>query len=83
MGEVGEQAYNWRAMGEKETFRERKRFRVSCTKCRVTVKQLYLKQHMESLHGICVPQTRGRDIFHPWNDPPGGTESGRLKRGQR
>ena len=35
MGVVGEQAYKWRAMGEKATFRERKRFRVSCTKCRV------------------------------------------------
>ena len=48
-------------MGEKATFRERKRFWVSCTECRVTVKQSYLKQNMEILHGICAPQTRGVD----------------------
>ena len=48
-------------MGEGATFRERKRFRVSCTECGVRVKQSYLKQHMESLHGICAPQTRGVD----------------------
>ena len=65
MGEVGEQAYNWRAMGEKETFRERKRFRVSCTECRVTVKEFYLKQHMESLHVKCVPNIRGRESSSP------------------
>ena len=48
-------------MGEGATFRERKRFRVSCTECGVKAKQSYLKQHMESLHGICVPQMRGVD----------------------
>ena len=48
-GGVGEQAYNWWEMGEKATFRERKRFRVICTECRVTVTQLYLKQHMDIL----------------------------------
>ena len=48
-------------MGEGATFRERKRFRVSCTECGVTVKQSYFKHHIESLHGICVPQTRGAD----------------------
>ena len=64
-GEVGEKSYNLWAMGEKATFRERKRFRVSCTKCRVTVKQLYLKHHMESLHGICVPKIMGRDSSSP------------------
>ena len=58
---MGEQAYNWRVMGEGATLRERKRFRVSCTECGVTEKQSYLKQDMEILHGICVPQTRGID----------------------
>ena len=48
-------------MGDGAISRERKRFWVSCTECGVTVKQSYLKQHMESLHGICVPQTRGVD----------------------
>ena len=48
-------------MGEEETFRYRKRLQVSCIKCGVTVEKLYLKQHMEILHVICVPQTRGVD----------------------
>ena len=30
---------------------------VSYTKCVVTMASSYLKQHMASLHGICVPQT--------------------------
>ena len=58
-GGLGEQAYSFRAMGEGAIFRERKRFRVSCTECGVTAKQSYLKQYTDSLDGICVPQTRG------------------------
>ena len=32
---------------------------LSCTKCGVTVSSLYLKQHMDQLYGIFLPQTRG------------------------
>ena len=35
--------------------------RVSFSDCGVMVAQAYLKQHMESLHVICVPQTRRFD----------------------
>ena len=58
-GEWGEKAYKRRATGEGETFLERKRLRVSCTKCGVTATQSYLKQNMASLYVICSPQTRG------------------------
>ena len=53
------EAYKRRLTGEGEMFRERKRTRVSCTECGVTVVSSSLKQHMAWLHGICVPQTRG------------------------
>ena len=46
-------------MGEGATFREKKRIKVSCTKCGVTVAASYLERHMAWLHGICFPQTRG------------------------
>ena len=36
-----------------------KKTRVSCTECSMTVVASYLKTHMERIHGICVPQTRG------------------------
>ena len=38
---------------------ERKKRRVSCTECGVTVAESYLNMHMAQIHGICVPQTRG------------------------
>ena len=41
--------------------REQKRLRVSCTEYGMMVAQSYLKQHMESLHGLCAPQMRGVD----------------------
>ena len=37
------QAYKRRVTGEGETFRERNRMRVSCTKCGVTLEDSYLK----------------------------------------
>ena len=42
-------------------YRYRKRLQVSCAECGVAVAQSYLKQHMGSLHGICVPKARGVD----------------------
>ena len=48
-------------MGKGEMFRKRKRLRISCTECGVTVAQYYLKQHMARQHGRCVPQARGVD----------------------
>ena len=57
----GEQVYKIQSTGEGATYRERKRLRVSCADCGVTVARSYLKQHMMSLHGICAPQTRGVD----------------------
>ena len=48
-------------MGEGENFRERKKARVSCATCDVTVAAYYLKAHMARNNGICVPQTRGVD----------------------
>ena len=44
---------------EGATFRERKTTRVRCATCGVTVAESYLKAHMSTSHGICVPQTRG------------------------
>ena len=35
--------------------------RVSCIKCGVEVASSYIKNRMESLHGICVPHIRGVD----------------------
>ena len=51
-GNWGEQAYKRRETGEREKFRERKRRRLSCTGCGVTVVSSYLKHHMDGLHGI-------------------------------
>ena len=58
---MGEIAYKVRATGEGETFRERKKERVSCDTCGVAVVAFYLKAHIARCHGICVPQTRGVD----------------------
>ena len=58
-GKGGEKAYKRRATGERATFWERKRLRVSFTECRVTVAKYSLKQHMASQHGICVLSMRG------------------------
>ena len=60
-GKWREQAHKKRAILEGATFCERNRLRLSCTKGGVAVEQSYLKHHMTSLHGICVPQTRGVD----------------------
>ena len=60
-GKWGDQSYKQQATGEGATFQERKRLQVSFTKCRVTIAQPSLKQHMTNQHGICVPQTRGVD----------------------
>ena len=57
-GEWGDHAYKQQAMREGDTFRERKRLRVSFSKCRVMIAQYYLNQHMLSQNGICVPHTR-------------------------
>ena len=51
----GELAYKRQVVGEGATFRERKKTRVSCTVCGVTVTASYLKAHMVISHGICVP----------------------------
>ena len=58
-GEWGGESYKRRVMGERATFRERNRLQVSCAEHDVTMAQLYIKQHMASLHGVCVPQPRG------------------------
>ena len=60
-GKWGETAYKQQVTGEGATFRERNSMRVSCTKYIVTVEELYLKAHMEIIHGIYAPQTRGFD----------------------
>ena len=60
-GKWGELAYKQRATGEGEIFIERKKMRVSCTVCSVTVAASYLKAHMVRSHVICNPQTRGVD----------------------
>ena len=60
-GEWGEQAYKWWSTGEGETFRDRKRLRLSFTACGMTVASSYLKQHMASSHVICVHRTREVD----------------------
>ena len=60
-GKWGELAYKRKATGGRETFRERKKTRVSQTVCGVTVVASYLNTHMSRSHGICVPQTRGVD----------------------
>ena len=39
--------YKRRAKGEGSKFRERKRSRVSCSECEVTVVESPLKEHME------------------------------------
>ena len=54
-----EKAYKRRIMGKGEMFIQRKRTRLSCTKCGTTVAALYLKYHMEQLHRIYIPHTRG------------------------
>ena len=56
-----EHEYKRQAPGEGATCRERNMLRVSCSECAATVAQYYLKQHMTSLHGLCIPQTRGVD----------------------
>ena len=60
-GKRGELVYKRLARREGETFRYRKKTRVSCTMCGVTVAEYYLKTNTERSHGICVPQTRGAD----------------------
>ena len=45
-------------MEEEETFRERKRMRVICIECGMTVETSSLKHHMSRLHGIYLPQIR-------------------------
>ena len=61
-GKWSDVAYTTRATGEGETFRERKRSRVSCAEYGVTVAALYLKGNTERKHGRSVPQTREVDI---------------------
>ena len=53
--------YNRRAIGEGKSFGEMKKKRVICTEYGATVATSYLKAHMERIHGICVPHTRGVD----------------------
>ena len=50
-----ELAYKRRATGWMDTFRDRKKTRVGCTVCVVTVAASYLKFHMERIICICVP----------------------------
>ena len=47
--------------GDGETFRERKKTRVSCTLCGVTMAASYLNTHVSRSHGICFSLTRGVD----------------------
>ena len=56
-----ETAYKQHATQERKTFSKRKKMWVSCTECGVIVAALYLMAHMEKIHGICAPQTRGVD----------------------
>ena len=51
-----ELAQKRQATGEEETFRERKKLRVSYTVCGVTMAASYVKTHMVRSHGICIPQ---------------------------
>ena len=61
-GEQSEEAYNRRATGEGETFRDRNWTRVSFTECGVTVASSSMKRHMERPHGGSVTQTREVDV---------------------
>ena len=45
---------------------ERKKRRVSCTECGVTVAESYLNMHMAQIHGICVPHKRGVNKLGGW-----------------
>ena len=60
-GKWREHAYKIRVTREGATYRERKRLLVNCAEFGVMVPQSYIKQRMASLHGLCVPQTRGVD----------------------
>ena len=60
-GKWWELAYKRQATGDEATFRERKKTRMSCTVCCVTVVAYYLKTHMARSYDICAPQTRGVD----------------------
>ena len=53
--------YKRQATGERETFRERNKTRMRCATCSVTVEASYIKAHIGSIDGICIPKTRGVD----------------------
>ena len=57
-----EAAYKRRATGEGGTFRERKRARVNCTVCKLTVETSSLKGHTEKNNGRSTPPTREVEI---------------------
>ena len=65
-GKLGDLAYKKRATREGANFRERKKTRVSCATCGVTMAVSYLKAHMDRIHGICAPQTRRVDVVVEW-----------------
>ena len=52
---VGGVAYQRRSTEEGETFRERKKTRVSFNECGVTVAASYIETHVARIHAICVP----------------------------
>ena len=58
-GQLGVAAYKRRATGEGDTFRERKKTRVSCKECVTTMAELLLLHHMERSNGIVIPHNRG------------------------
>ena len=62
-GKWSELSYKRRASLEGEKFRERKRARVSCTVCGVTVAVSSLKEHMERQHGRSTLHMREAKIW--------------------
>ena len=54
-GEMRELDYKRRATGERATFRDRKKARLSFATCGVTVAAYYLKANMKRIHSICIP----------------------------
>ena len=61
-GKLGSAAYKRRAMGEGATLQERNKTRVCCEKCGGGVAESSLYHHMDRVHRILLPHTRGVDI---------------------
>ena len=54
--------YKQREMGEGGTFKLWKKIRVICEKCGTAMVASSLCHHMETSHGIVIPQTQGWNL---------------------